>query len=74
MTDWKKPFNSRAFTFEEFRDEIIVPECMYGEDPDQVAKASITLYLHEGYIEQTMVGGKTWYVRTGKELPPVKKK
>jgi len=69
---WKKKeaFNRRAFTFEEFRDEVIVPECMYGEDPDKVAESSITLYVQEGYIEETNVGGKVWYVRTAKKLPP----
>jgi len=71
---WKKkleePFKRRAFTFEEFRDEVIVPEIMYGEDPDKVAEASITLYIQEGYIEETNVGGKVWYIRTGKKLPP----
>lgn len=71
---WKEGFTSRAFTFEEFRDEIITPECMYGEDPDKVAEASITLYLHDGYIEKTNVGGKIWYVRTGKKLPPKEEK
>ncbi len=73
MKNWKEGFHSRAFTFDEFRDEIIVPECMYGEDPDQVAEASILLYIHEGYIEKTIIGEKTWYIRTGKELPPPKK-
>jgi len=71
---WKKKteeaFTRKAFTFEEFRDEVITPECMYGEDPDGVAEASIVLYIQEGYIEKTHVGGKTWYIRTGKELPP----
>ena len=71
---WKKkslePFKLRAFTFDEFRDEVIIPECMYGEDPDKVTEASITLYIHEGYIEKTQIGDKVWYIRTAKELPP----
>ncbi len=75
---WKKkstkPFDRRAFTFEEFRDEVIVPECMYGEDPDKVAESSITLYIQEGYIEETNVGGQVCYLRTGKDLPPKDKK
>jgi len=74
MMDWREVFTSRAFTFEEFRDDVITPECMYGEDPDKVAEASIVLYLQEGYIEKTVVGGKVWYIRTGKDLPPSEKK
>lgn len=74
MKQWKDAFGLRAFTLEEFRDEVIVPECMYGEDPDKVAEASIALYLEQGYIEKTEVCGKIWYIRTGKNLPSKEKK
>jgi len=70
--NWKK-FSGRAFTFEEFRDEVVQQECIHGEDPNQVATASLALYIHQGYIEKTMVGQQTWYIRTGKQLPPPKK-
>ncbi len=69
---WKK-FHGRAFTFEEFRDEVVEQECIHGENPDQLAEASLELYIHQGYIEKTMVGEQTWYIRTGKQLPPPQK-
>ncbi len=74
MKHWKEAFNSRPFTFEEFRDQIIAPECIFGQDPDKVTEASITMYLQEGYIDETRVGDKIWYIRTGKKLPTPKKK
>lgn len=71
MKEKWKDFNAKAFTFEEFRDSI-ENECLHGEDPDQVAKASLDVYIHEGYVELTKVGNETWYIRTKKELPPKK--
>jgi len=71
-TNWKK-FSGRAFTFEEFRDEVVLQECIHGEDPDQLAEASLGIYIQKGYLEKTKVGDQTWYIRTGKMLPPPKK-
>lgn len=72
MSDnWKK-FHGRAFSFEEFRDGVVEQECIHGEDPDQLAFASLELYIKQGYIEKTDVGDQTWYIRTGKKLPPPK--
>ncbi len=69
MKDKWKNFNGRAFTFQEFRDSI-VNECLFGEDPDKVATASLEIFIHEGYVQETKVGQETWYIRTGKKLPP----
>jgi len=64
-------FNTKTFTFEQFRDSI-VNECLFGEDPDKVAKASLDIFIHEGYVQENKVGNETWYIRTGKKLPPKK--
>jgi len=69
MKDRWKDFDVKTFTFEEFRDSI-VNECLHGEDPDKVAKASIDTYIKEGYLEVTQVGVEFWYMRTAKKLPP----
>ena len=69
MKDKWKNFNGKAFTFQEFRDSI-VNECLFGEDPDKVATASLEIFIHEGHVQETKVGQETWYIRTGKKLPP----
>ncbi len=61
--------NAKSFTFKEFRDSI-ENECLFGEDPDKVAKTSLKIYINEGYIEETKVGNQTWYIRTKKKIPP----
>jgi len=64
-------FNTKAFTFAEFRNSI-ENECLHGEDPDKVAENCLDTYIKEGYVEETVVGDETWYIRTGKKLPPKK--
>jgi hypothetical protein len=71
MKDKWKGFDAKTFTFEEFRDSI-ENECLHGEDPDKVAKASLDVYIKEGFVEVTEVANQFFYIRTDKKLPPQK--